>query len=268
MNLSNSGQCESIMGLGYCAYAQKDWNGVQTWLSKALELMDDKNDSRTGTVCFMLGRAYIELTQYANAAGVLRNALNSKLSEKEYMQTILELVDAECRQQNFLEAMNILDQVPQGRFGQEESCNLLIAKTRILRDIGVVESAISLLRKKIEFVADSRLRARLTLELAECYIRTKEYPLARRELNNVLADMPDSYHARRASLILAQIIEKLGQPSRAEEFCLVVLNDPQVEENIRNEAFNTLGRIYASQKYYEKAALAFAGILPQGAGMP
>jgi Tfp pilus assembly protein PilF len=184
------------------------------------------------------------------------------------MQTILELVDAECRQQNFLEAMNILDQVPQGRFGQEESCNLLIAKTRILRDIGVVESAISLLRKKIEFVADSRLRARLTLELAECYILTKDYSLARRELNNVLADMPDSYHARRASLVLAQIIEKIGQPSRAEELCLAVLSDPQVEENIRNEAFNTLGRIYTGQKYYEKAALAFAGILPQGAGMP
>ena len=73
---------------------------------------------------------------------------------------------------------------------------------------------------------------------------------------------------RRASLILAQVIEKLGQPSRAEELCLAVLTDPQAEENIRNEAFNTLGRIYAGQKYYEKAALAFAGILPQGADIP
>jgi tetratricopeptide (TPR) repeat protein len=268
INLSKAGKCEAVLGLGRCAYVQKDWKEVQTWLSQALELMDDKTDSRIGPSCFMLGRAYLKLGQYAKAAESLQIALHTSLSEKEYIQTVLELVEAESQQQNFLQAMNIIENVPLSRLSQEDSCNLLIAKAGILREMGVVESAISLLDKKMEFITDSRLRARLTLELAVCYVAANDYSQARRELNNVMPDMPDSFHVRRANLILAQIIEKSEQPSQAESLCLAILTDPQAEPELRNEAFNILGRVYTSQKYYEKAALAFAGILPQGAGRP
>lgn len=268
MNLSRGGILEASFGLGRCAYVREDWAKSQTWLSKSLELIEDKNDSRIGLICLMLGRVNIELADYTKAANVLRIALNNKLSEKEYIQTVLELIEAECRQGNYVEAMNILNEVPAGRLGQEDSCNLLITRARVFREIGLVESAISLLRKRIEFIADAQLRALLALELAECYMVTKDYSLARRELNNVLPDMPDAYHARRASLVLAQIVEQLGQTSRAEKLCLAILSDPQTEEPIRTEAFNTLGRIYSVQQSYDKAAMAFAGILPQGAIRP
>jgi tetratricopeptide (TPR) repeat protein len=268
MNLSQGGKCEAAVGLGRCAYIQQDWNEVQTWLSRAIELIQDKENYSTGDIYFMLGKSYLELGQYANGNAMLRAALNGKLSEKEYMQTVLELVEVECRQKNYVEALNILEHVPPARLSQEDSCDLLIAKARVFCEIGVAESAVSLLRKKIEFVADSRLRARLTLELAVCYMMTQKYSLARRELNNVMSDMPDAYHAARATLVLAQIIEKLGQPEHAENLCVGLLDDPQTETKLRNEAFDLLGRIYTSQKYYEKAALAFAGILPQGVIRP
>jgi tetratricopeptide (TPR) repeat protein len=268
MNLTQGGKCEAAVGLGRCAYIQQDWNGVQSWLSRAIGLIDDKHNYRVGDIYFMLGKSYIELGQYATANEMLRAALSSKLSEKEYIQTVLELVEAECLQQNYVEALDILEQVPPARLGQEDSCDLLIARSGVLREIGVTESAISQLRKKIDFVADSRLRARLTLELAVCYMATQDYTLARRELNKVMHDMPDAYHASRATLVLAQIIEKLGQPERAENLCVRLLSDSQVDLKLRNEAFNLLGRIYNGQKYYEKAALAFAGILPQEVGRP
>jgi tetratricopeptide (TPR) repeat protein len=268
MNLSQAGKCEAATGLGRCAYIQQDWKEAQTWLSRAIELNQDKEKTRFGDVYFMLGKSSLELGEYTKANMMLRAALNSKLSEKEYMQTVLDLVDSECRQQNYVEALEILGQVPPARLGQDDTCDLLIAKVRILREIGVTESAISMLRKKIEFIADSRLRARLTLELAECYMATRNYPLARSELSNVMQDMPDAYHAARATLVLAQIIEKMGQPERAENLCVKLLDDPQTESQMRIEAFNLLGRIYTSQKYYEKAALAFAGVLPQGVSRP
>ncbi len=268
INLSQAGKCQAAAGLGRCAYVQQNWSEAQTWLSQAMELLQDKNNILVGDICFMLGRSYVELGQYAKAAEVLRTALNSKLSQKEYLRAILELVEAESRQQNFLEALNILEQVPPAQLSQEDSCDLLIAKARILSEIGVTEQGVSLLRKKIEFVADSHLRARLTLELAVSYMAMQDYTLARRELNSVIQDMPDAYHAARATLVLAQIIEKIGQPERAEDLCLALLADPQTESKLRNEAFDLLGRIYTSQKYYEKAALAFAGILPQEASRP
>jgi len=199
---------------------------------------------------------------------MLYAALDGKLSEKEYIRTVLEVVEAECRQQNYVDALEVLGQVPPARLSQEDACDLLIARARVLREIGVAESAISLLRKKIEFVADSRMRARMTLELAQCYVAVEDYTIARRELNDVMQDMPDAHHAALATLVLAQIVEKLEQPERAEGLCLKLVSDPQTESKLRNEAFDLLGRIYTSQQYYDKAALAYAGILPQGAVMP
>jgi tetratricopeptide (TPR) repeat protein len=268
VNLSQAGKCQGAAGAGRCAYVQQDWPEAQRWLNQAMELLEDKNNILIGDICFMLGKSYTEMGQYTKAAEVLHAALNSKLSQKEYLRAILELVEAESRQQNFLEALNVLEQVSPAQLSQEDSCDLLIAKSRILREIGATEQAVSLLRKKIDFVADSHLRARLTLELAVNYMAMQDYTLARREINSVIQDMPDAYHVARATLVLAQIIEKIGQPKRAEDLCVTLLADPQTDLKLRNEAFNLLGRIYTSQKYYEKAALAFAGILPQGVSRP
>ena len=268
MNLSEGGKCEAALGLGRCAYAQQDWAQSQVWLSRAMELMGDKNDSRVGPACFMLGRTYIALGQYVKASEALRIALGGRLSEKESVQIILELVQAESRQQNYLEAMNILESVPQSHLGQQDSCELLIAKAGILREIDAADSAVSLLRRKVEFIADSRLRAWLTLELAKCYLATGDYALARQEINDILADIQDPVRVRQAQLILARAAEKLGQPDQAETFCIAILTSPQTESEIQNEAFNVLGRVYAGQKRYEKAALAFAGILSGGGNKP
>jgi uncharacterized protein HemY len=268
MNLSRGGKCEAAMGLGRCAYIRQDWAEAQLWLNRAMELFEDKNDFRVSSVCFMLGRIYLAQGQYAEASKSLRIALNGKLSEKEYVQIILELVGAEARQGNYLEAINILSSVPHEHLGQQDLCELLIAKAGILREIDATEEAVSLLRRKIEFVADSRLRAWLTLELARCYLVTGDYTPARRELNDVLPDMQDACRARQGGLILAQIAEKQKQSQQAETLCITILSDPQAEEEIRNEAFAILGRVYAGQKRYEKAALAFAGVLPQEGNNP
>jgi tetratricopeptide (TPR) repeat protein len=268
MSLSQAGKCQAALGVGRCAYIQQDWTEVKTWLNRAKDLIEDKDSILVGDIYFMLGKSYVELGQYTEAAEALQIALSSKLSHKEYIHVILELIDAQCRQKNYLEALNILEQVPPAQLSQEDLCDLLVAKVHVLCEIGVVEQAISLLNKKIEFVADSRLRARLTLELAVCYAATQDYAVARRELNGVMTEMPDAYHAARATLVLAQIIEKMGQPERAEGLCMGLLADPQTESKLRTEAFNLLGRIYTSQKYYEKAALAFAGIVPQGVSRP
>lgn len=268
INLSQAGKYEAAAGLGRCAYVQQEWSEAQTWLSRAMGLLQDKNNILVGDICFMLGRSYMEMGQYTDAAKALQTALKSKLSQKEYIRITLELIEVACRQEKFLEALSVLEQVSPAQLSQEDMCDLLIAKARVLREIGVTEQAVSLLRKRIEFIADSRLRARLTLELAVCYMAIEDYTLARRELNSVIQDIPDAYHASRAILVLAQINEKLGQPDRAEDLCVTLLADPQADSNLRNEAFNLLGRVYTSQKYYEKAALAFAGILSQEAGRP
>jgi tetratricopeptide (TPR) repeat protein len=268
MSLSRGGRCEAALGLGRCAYVQDDWAEAQMWLIRAMDLFEDKNDIRVSSINFMLGKTYLAQGQYAEASKTLRVALSGKFSEKEYVQITLELIAAETRQGNYLEAMNILGSVPQEHLGQQDLCEFLIAKAGILREIDAAEEGVSLLRRKIEFVADSRLRAWLMLELAKCYFTAGDYPLARRELNDALPDMQDAYRAREGVLILARIAEKLNQPRQAETLCTTLLTDAQVEDAIRREAFVILGRVYTGQKHYEKAALAFAGVMPQEGNKP
>jgi len=263
MDLNRPGKIDAAYGLGRCAYLQKDWTAVKEWLGRAMELMTDQNDSRIVSMCSMLGAAYIELGQYQQASQALRIALGSKMSNRDYVQIIRELAEAEMRQSNYLGALNILESIPMDRLNQADSCEILITRSKVLRSIDAADAAISLLRRKIEFIADSQLRAWLTLELAECYFVQGDYELARRELNEVMADIQDAYRAQQAGLLLARISEQLKQPKQAEMICQTILSNSQVDSEIRRQTFEILGRIYTHQKEYDKAALAFAGVSPQ-----
>jgi tetratricopeptide (TPR) repeat protein len=263
LDLNRPGKIDAAYGLGRCAYLQKDWMAVREWLGRAMELMTDQNDSRIVSMCSMLGAAYIELGQYQQASRALRMALGSKMSNSDYVQIIRELAEAEMRQSNYLEALTILEGIPMDRLNQTDSCEILMTRAKVLRSIDAAEAAVSLLRRKIEFIADSQLRAWLTLELAECYFVQGDYALARRELNEVMADIQDVYRAQQAGLLLARIAEKLKQPKQAEAICLTLLANPEGDSEIRKQTFEMLGRLYTEQKEYDKAALAFAGISPQ-----
>lgn len=266
MDLSVEGKLDAAFGLGRCAYEQKDWAAAKEWLGRTLQMITDENDSRVMLACSMLGRACIEMKEYKQASQSLRIALGSKLPDRDYIQIFLELAEAEMCQSNYLEALQILESVPQARLNQVDSCEILIKRSKVLRSIDATDAAISLLRRKIEFIADSQLRAWLTLELSECYFMQGDYTVARRELNDVMADIQDPLRAQQAGILLARIAEKMDQPRQAENICRTMLSNPEIDDARRKEAFAILGRIYTAQKEFDKAALAFAGLTPQEDG--
>lgn len=267
LNLSKNGRIQASFGLGRCAFLQKDWAAAKTWLSETLGQIEDKTDTRLTDICIMLGRALIELGENQQASVVLRIPLGGSLSDSDYVQIIQELVQAEVDQENYLEALNILESIPQSRLNQKDSCEALILKSKVLRAVDAAQSASALLRRKIEYIADSQLRAWLTLELAESYYAMEDYTQARRELNDVLADIQDKTRAQQAGLLLAKIAEKLDKPEQAEKICFTILANADLDPAIRSATFDLLGRIYTSQKAYDKAALIFAGVVPQQGGI-
>jgi TolA-binding protein len=263
LNLSETGRLQAAYGLGRCAFLQSDWPAAKTWLSETLGQIEDKSDSRLATACLMLGRSLVELGENQQAGAVLRMSLGSSLSDGEYVQIIEELVQAEMKQENYLEALNIIESIPESRLNQKDSCDALILKSRVLRAIDAAPSAASLLRRKIEYIADSRLRAWLTLELAESYYMMGDYTQARRELNDVIAEMEDAVRARQASLLLARIADKMDNPDQAEIICLTILANADLEPALRQATFELLGNIYTRRQSFDKAAMAFAGVVPQ-----
>ncbi|MEN6309368.1 MAG: hypothetical protein ABFD91_16600 [Anaerohalosphaeraceae bacterium] len=266
MDMNEQNKLDAAFGLGRCAYEQKDWATAKEWLGRTLQMLTDENDSRIMPACSMLGRACIELGEYRQASQSLRIALGTKLPDRDYVQIFRELAEAEMCQSNYLEALQILESVPQARLNQVDSCEILITRSKVLRSINATEAAISLLRRKIEFIADSQLRAWLTLELSESYFMQGDYTVARRELNDVMADIQDPQRAQQAGILLARIAEQMNQPRQAEDICRTMLSNPALDEARRKEAFEILGRIYTTRKEFDKAALAFAGLSPQEDG--
>jgi hypothetical protein len=79
-------------------------------------------------------------------------------------------------------------------------------------------------------------------------------------------DLGPMGRADEAALLLAQIAWRRDNPENARQICLKLLEHKEISRTIRQSASGLLGEIYARQKDYDKAALAYAG-LPEGDGI-
>ena len=260
LDLNSDSQKQAAFGLGKCFFETEDYTEAQKWLGQAINLIDNSTDERLCPAYFMLGKTETELGNYKEASAALRKALEGLESKEEYIRIMLWLVNAEKSQQNFVSALNILENVPVSQLSQEYACEMLIAKSQILREIGITDTAISLLRRKIEFIADSELRAKLSFELARCYHHCGDLRIARKEVTDAIAGLPAGLLLQQAKLFLADIAIQLGEYEQAKQVCLQFLNQPGYDEQCRNEALELLGRPYANMDKPDEAALAYAGI--------
>ena len=260
LDINTESRREAAYGLGRCCFDTKAYDEAAQWFKIAIELTETGADQRLRNTGYMLGQCYIKLNRFAEASGALVNALDDNASREEFVRVILELVKAEAGQHNYVEALNILENVPLEGLSQEDSCAVLRATTAILLEIDLVETATTLLRRKIEFIADSTLRAQLTLELARCYAAANDLRLARKEVSEALVDLPAGPERRQAGLLLADLCLRLGDYDQAADACLEVLGEPIEDKAISDKAHAILGACYARMKQYDKAALAYAGV--------
>ncbi|MCD6175918.1 MAG: tetratricopeptide repeat protein [Planctomycetes bacterium] len=263
LNINDESRRTALLGLGQCAFESADYQAAVKWFSQAIQTIPGKSDDRLGPAYLMAGRSFIELKQYEKAATAFRMALGSLLDRHEYVQVVLELVQAECGQENYLQALTILENIPEENLDQEDSCWILVAKTQIYRAIDLPETAITLLRQRVEFIADASLRAKLVLELAECYVLNDDLRVAQKELNEAIYDLPFGYDTQRGGYLLAKIAYQQGRYDKAQTLCLGTLRTQIEDESLRTEVSELLGKIYMKQADYDNAALAFAGALDQ-----
>jgi len=259
LDLNRQSQLNAAYGLGKCFYEAQQYAEAAKWLTHAIKLTDNAADHRLRPAYFTLGKAYAALKDYKKASGTLRNALENSAHKKEYIEITLELVQTEIKQQNFVVALNILENIPLSQLSQEYACQVLVAKARILHAIDLNDTAITLLRRKMEFIADSQIRAKLSFELAKCCAAIGDFRIARRRLTDALIDLPAGPLSQQANLLLAEVSMKLNKNKQAEDVCLQLLSGG-TDDEIKQKASNLLGQIYTQLKRHDKAALAYAGI--------
>lgn len=259
IDLNPESQRQAAFGLGFSYYQIGDWKNASDWLVQAIKLINNPSDHRLKKSYYLLGKANIELGNFEDASLALKNSIDTSAPRSEYIETILELSEAERQQQHFITALKILQSIPTINLSQEYAVKVLVQKAQIMQEMDLVEPAITMLRRKIEFIADSRLRAQIGSELAICYIRRGDFSHAHRELLEAIPDLPAGEFAQKMRLSFALVCLEMQQYRNAIQVTRLLEKETENEE-LRKEASRIRGKSWQALNEPEKAALAFAGL--------
>lgn len=267
LNFTPSIRYRAAYGLGKCAFAGGDYEQAQRWLNEALGLIEqEKNDEAAGPVLHLLGRVCMQRRDYETACQILKAALRQHLTDEELFQVKTELTKARIAQGRYVEALEVLEGISEPRLSQKQACDFLLLRSRILREMDLTDTAVSLLRRRREFIADSGQRARLGVELARCYFQTGDWAAAEKELTEALYDLEGVEEMKEAMLLMAKTAFERGRLTTAEDLCHQILSMEKTDSPMRSEVFILLGRVYEGQKRPADAALAYGGVVPTREG--
>jgi tetratricopeptide (TPR) repeat protein len=262
LGLSLESQTASAFGAGRCFYEQKDYETAVKWLTRYFDLARDNKGINLYSACFLLGKSNLALGKTQRACDAFEAAFGGsagKLTRKEYIEIVSALVDAKIQQADFLEALATLENTRSWYFSsEEESIEILLLRSEVLRAMGLADEAIAALGDRAEYALDTQAKAAITLELAKCYVTRGNLELARKELFAILMLVEPGPLAHDIALELADVCLKLGYSSQTISICSQLL-DLGPSARIKQKALNILAAAYRRQKNYDRAALALLG---------
>jgi tetratricopeptide (TPR) repeat protein len=207
---------------------------------------------------FLLGKTYLAMGKHQQACNAFQYALTEQNSREQYIEAIKAMVEGQIKQGNLTEALNALENVRSVSLSQEQSVEMLVLKSKILRMLGLADTAIISLSDRIAYVSVPKLKASISYELAQCHIAKGSLEQASSYLIEVLGDIEPGPLAHKAALELAQVCLKLDQNSQAISVCMQLL-DSGTPDQVKQKTLKVLSTAYYQQKNYDKAALALSG---------
>ena len=162
------------------------------------------------------------------------------------------------QQENFVKALDILDNVHTAILTQSESTKLLLLKSVALREIGLIDKAIAKLRSRIDYTTEPNLKAQVRFELAKCYIEKGSYHLGYEELTDILLLVEPGPLAHEISYSLGQVCMKMGRNKQAISIFSQLL-ELEPEKEIQQDTLILIAKAYNEQQDYDKAALTLLG---------
>ncbi len=258
LGLSSQLRTASALGAGRCFFEEKDYVSAAKWLTRYIDLAGHNKDNQLYLAYFLLGKAGLALDKPQQACDAFQCALAGRLSREEYLQTILALVGAKMRQEQFVKALDLLENLNSRRLSQEESVAILLLKVGILRSMGLIDKAIVALGDRAQYITDTQLKAGISLELCNCHIAKGNFQRARKSLAEILVVVEPGPLAHQVALKLAEVCLKLDQNPQVVSVCLQLLDLSPLEQ-IKQKALALLATAYNRQKKYDLAALALLG---------
>jgi tetratricopeptide (TPR) repeat protein len=265
---SSESKTTAALGAGKCFYQLNDYEQALKWLNVYLEAVEtqqpaakkttkpeSKHNSELYTVYLLLGKANLAIGNYQRACEILERTVKKADVSDEYAEAIATLAEAQMKQNDFVTALKTVENVRSWSFSQEQTTRLLLLKSEILRESGLVAQATLLLTDRIQYITDSKIKASVTLELGRCEMAANHLELARSYLTDAISSMDPGPAAQTASLELAEVCFKLKDYRQTILICKQLLGSLPPEQ-IKQKATKILAAAYSSQKDYDKAAIS------------
>jgi tetratricopeptide (TPR) repeat protein len=256
--LSAESKTASAIGAARSLYETQAYEEAAKWLARYLDLAGNNKNINLYSAYFLLGQSNLALGKYREACDAFEYALEEQSSREQYVQAIASLVKGHIEQENFVEALDTLESVRTVALSEQQSVEMLLLKCRIFRMLGLVDTAIISLRDRAEFISDSQLNAKISFELAQCYIAQGNLESARSGLTEILAAVDPGPLAQEIAMELADVCLKLERGEQAVSVCLQLL-ESDVTGQKKQQVLKMLAAAYNQQKNYDKATLALSG---------
>jgi tetratricopeptide (TPR) repeat protein len=135
---------------------------------------------------------------------------------------------------------------------------IVLLKSKVLRAIGLVDKAVTVLGDRAEYTIDLQLRAKMSFELVQCYLIKGDLKLAHKNLTQILAVVEPGPLAHEVALELANVCLELGRNSQAVSICSQLIDlDPEAQ--IKQKASGLLATAYKKQENYDRAIVTLLG---------
>ena len=256
--LSLESKTASAIGAAGCLYETKAYEDAAKWLTRYIDLAGNDKNNNLYSAYFLLGQTNLALGKYRRACDAFKYALQEQSSREQYVEAIILLVKSHIEQEQFVEALDTLESVRSVALSKEQSVEMLLLKCRIFRMLGLVDSAIVLLRDRAEYISDPQLNAKISFELARCHLAKGNLESARSGLSEILGVVEPGPLAQQTAMELADVCLKLERSSQTVSVCMQFL-DSDISDQVRSEILKKLAAAYEQQKNYDKATLALSG---------
>jgi len=251
-------QISAAFGAGKCFYEQADYEQAAKWLTRYINMAKANGTSEAYLAYYLLGKANLALGRSQQACDILRHILTKQTTREDYVAAISTLVEAHMQQENFLDALEILDNVRSWQISKNQLTEIKVLKASVFRTMGSIERAIATLGDREQYVSDNQLKARVSFELAKCYTAQGDLDQAHKKLSEIITWVAPGPLAQEVSLELAQVCLALDQASHTILICLELLKS-ETSLQTTNKALALVAEAYSRQGNYDGAAMALMG---------
>lgn len=262
LSFSPESQANAALEAGKCSYNTGDYEEAVKWMTRHIEIGKDPGNKNLYSAYLILGKSCLALKNTETACEAFRYAIQggpAKLAgEEEYIAAISALVNTYMQQGNFVQALEIFEDIHLVGLSEKQSNKILLLKSNLLRAMGLSDNAIAILVNKENYTSDSQFKTEIGLELAECYIEKGDLKLAKKKLGEILVLAEPGPLMHKIAIRLAEVCLQLEENDQALFVCSQLL-DLQPPEQTKKNTLDLMAKAYNKQKDYDKAALALLG---------